>query len=250
MSRSSSRRSSSCRSTSRSRDVAQLVGASRQLGTSQLELRAQPGPAQDRTCLPGQPLEQAFLDRRERAVLVLLDDQYAEDLAAVPHLARPPAGHLVLDRVSRVSRGALAGGLGWPGRCQSRPVADDEPDLRPLGAGALGQHPGHPRRQLLGGVAARHRLGEAAQHVVRRGDTAVHRPGRERLQPGLDGFERQRDDGRRQHREGHARRRGVTDQHATAEHDHDVHQHDEHRQTGKHEADDRPLATRSSPQPS
>ena len=32
----------------------QLVGASRQLGASQLELRAQPGPAQDETCLPGQ----------------------------------------------------------------------------------------------------------------------------------------------------------------------------------------------------
>ena len=60
---------------------------------------------------------------------MLLDDQYAEDLAAVPHLAGPPARHLVLDRVFRVSRGALAGGLGWPGRCQSGPVADDEPDL-------------------------------------------------------------------------------------------------------------------------
>ena len=57
---------------------AQLVGASRQLGAPQLELRAQPGPAQDGTRLPGQPLEQALLDRRERAVLVLLDDQYAE----------------------------------------------------------------------------------------------------------------------------------------------------------------------------
>ena len=78
MSRSSSRRSSSCRSTSRSRDAAQLVGASGELGAPQLQLGAQPGPAQDGTRLPGQPLEQALLDGRERAVLVLLHDQHAE----------------------------------------------------------------------------------------------------------------------------------------------------------------------------
>ena len=70
---------------------AQLVGARRQLGPTQLELGAQPRAAQDGSRLPGQPFEQAFLDRREAAVVPLLDDQYAEDLTAVPHLAGAPA---------------------------------------------------------------------------------------------------------------------------------------------------------------
>ena len=60
-----------------------------------------------------------------------------------------------------------------------------EPHLGPLGARPLGEQPRHPGRQLLGGVAAGRRLGEAAQHVVRRcrrcrarGGSPVGRDGR------------------------------------------------------------------------
>ena len=184
MSRSSSRRSASCRSTSRSRDAAQLVGPRRQLGAPQLELGAQPCPAQDQPRLPGQPREQALLDRGERACARApgRPGRRAARRRAAPRATGGPA-------TSAIDSGPARSPRAWPRAARSRPASAGR--RRPARPATTPRRcprpaPGHPRRQLLGGVAARHRLGEPAQHVVRRGEAAVHRPRRDRLQPRLD----------------------------------------------------------------
>ena len=144
---------------------------------------------------------------------------------------RRPGSSSPAGRLRPWPRGAPRG----PGGRQRRPVVDHQPHLRPLGAGALGEHPRHPGRQLLGGVAAGHGLGEPPQHVVRRGLAAVHHPRRDAPSRVCTGSKasattavastdspRCGDDVRPMQR-------------AAAEHDDDVHQHHERDQPAQHE---------------
>ena len=242
MSRSRRRRSSSWASTSRSRETPQLVGPDGQLGGTQLELGAQPRSAQHQPGLGGQPGEQALLDHGQGHVLPLLDDEDAEQLAAVVHRTGPAGRVAGVERVGplaecRVDRARR------PGRGERRPVVHDQPHLRPLRAGALGQHPRHPGRQLLRREAARRGPGEPPQHVVRRGVTALDGAGGEALEPGLDGVEGQGHHGGGEHGERQVGGVGAADEQAAAEHDHDVGHHHEGGQAAEHDRAPQELVT-------
>ena len=106
----------------------QLVDPCAQLGVPAFELGPEPGPAQDRSRLGREPGEQSFLDRGEPDLLVLLHDEDAEQLSAVPHRQRPTAGHVALS-LARLLGGGLPGGVRRPGGRKGRPVAHHEPHL-------------------------------------------------------------------------------------------------------------------------
>ena len=186
--------------------AAQLLGAGRQLLEPLLELGAQPRAAQHQAGLGGQPGEQPFLDRRQRHLVALLDDEHAEQLSAVPHregpggrvAVRSPAVAAVLVRPvgSRVaSGGQVAASVGRsPTTSQTCDHSAPVPSAstRAIRAGSSSA-----------GVAAGHGPGEPPQHVVRRGLAAVHGARRDRLEPGLDPVEGQRHHGGGEDREGH-----------------------------------------------
>ncbi len=185
-------------------------------------------------------------------MLALADDEGAEQLARLEHRQRPAYPALVVGarrRGRRVEHRLALGGPGWPGRRELQPATDDQPDLGPLGTGAVGEDPGHPRRQLLGVVAAGHGLRERPQHVVRRGPALVDRAGGSPLEPRLHRVEGQRHDRGRDDGEGDVRRGGVPEQGTHAEHQHDVHQDDEGDQAREHQGVCQQLATRSPTQP-
>ena len=226
MSRSRRRRSASWASTSRRRDTwsssardGELRGAPRQLG-------AEPGPVQHHA-RPGPR------DRRTSR-------SSTGPNGCVVGLAHAAGSRAALRRGRRRAtwtpgadaRSASVGRAGvraarWP-RSSSSPATTSHTCAQAR-AGPRGELPGHPGRQVdrsgTGAVARiGQRLGEAAQHVVRRRVArASSRSVTTDRERGPERLEAEGDQRRGEHREPDVRRVGAADQRPTAEHDDDVH---------------------------
>ena len=218
----------------------QLLGPRGQLGRPELELGAQPGAAQHQ---PG-------LGRRARRTAA--PRPAVRGYPAAPGTTRTPSSSPPWRTATRrtpgdpsgeadLSRAALGGQVAARSRSA---LADRHPHLRRHGAGAVGEDPGHPLRQLLRRVAA----GDASRRTAAARRTA--RAGRRARS------------GTRAPRGGSAPGRTPSATTAVAsterprlgddvcpirapaaEHDHDVGQHDEGEQPGDDEAAREQLAS-------
>ena len=121
----------------------------RELVQPLVQLGVQPRPPEHRSGLVREACEESGLDRRERSVLPLPDDERPEQLSGLQHRSRPAYPPLVVGRRGggpAVETGLGSGvGAGRPGGGQPQAPVHDEPHLRPLGTGAVGEHPCHPR---------------------------------------------------------------------------------------------------------
>ena len=192
------------------------------------QLLPQPGVLEHQADLGGQVREQPVLGRRERFPRPLRHRQRPQDLALVAHRQDPVGG--------RVGRHVGSGGPGrWQRRCVRRPggtIVEDltalQPDIGPGGRGALGQDPGHPRQQVLGGVGPRHPPGEVGEDLVGGGPAAIDQPVGQALDPCPHRLESDRHHRRGGDRQSQARPRAALRQRPEADHDRHVHTGDEH----------------------
>ncbi len=149
--------------------------------------------------------------------------QDAQLLRVVPDRQGPPSGAILARRVGRAT-----GAVGGQVAAERRSVVHDEPDLRPLGPGPLGEHLGHPGRAAPRphDCPSRSRRTRAGRRTATRSPPWTTRDANV-LEARLDRIEGQRDHGCGEHRKPDRGLRGVADQHAAAEHDDDVdHQHE------------------------
>ena len=135
-------------------DIEQLV----------VQLGGQAQVAQHQTRLRGKAVQQLLLHRRQPLTLAFLDDEYAQQLTAVPDGADVAAGH----------RRWIVGELRWGGRFavtlgvdRGKPnsTTGHQPHLDPAGTHPRSENLRHPHRRLLRrGPTVRCEMGE---HVVR-----------------------------------------------------------------------------------
>ena len=185
MSRSIRRRWSSCGG-----DDPQPRGL--QLGQPGAELLGQADVAQQQAGLGREVAHELALDRREILPRPFGHRQRAERFALVVNKRDP---------VGPGDRGRPAAGEPDPGRWLAlrgpagpggQLGAVFQPHHRTVGAGTLGQDPGHPREHVLGGVGPAHPPGELAERLIRGGPLAEHQPVGQPLHPFPDRLERHR----------------------------------------------------------
>ena len=190
----------------------QLHGASGQLGAKADTAQHQPGLR----CEAG---EQAFLDRRQRLVVVLLEPQHAEMFTGEYDVQRAKAW------VGSTRPSARPAPCPGPARGELGHVVDHQPHLCPASAGALREQLRHPQRQVGSVVPfalTDDGVREPAQRVVRRSASLADPARGLGLEPRPHRLEADSDDRGRQHRQTQLRGVGVADQQAAAHHDHDI----------------------------
>ena len=173
MSRSSRRRSASWASTRRWRDVRSSSARAESSSTRCGELGAEPGAAQHRPGLGGEPGEQSLLDRGERPVLVLPARRSTPSSSPAWPTERPVPSR----RRDRPRVGVLAGRLAPGGQVAA---SAGQPPTTSHTCAHSAPVPSASTFAIRAGsssrvVAAGDGLGERPQHVVRRRLAAVHR---------------------------------------------------------------------------
>ena len=172
-----------------------------QLGQPRAELLGQPDVAQDQTRLGREIGHQLALNRGETFPRPFGRRQRAERFPLVVDEGDPVGPgdrrHLAVAQ----GRPPRRPGVSRPAGTRHKLGAIFQPHRRAVGTRAFSKDPGHPGKNVFGGVGTAHPPGELAQRLIRRGPLAEHQPVGQVLHPFPDRLEGHRHHRGRQYRQ-------------------------------------------------